>query len=124
MIAEGIRKCSKGGRRQWPLARRLFDPFRLDPPSSADHGRGPRGALASPSQLCPYASSAGRLILGWQIVRDLDEALRRIDEHVFPYAMVRQRLNRGTFIGKVLVIRRGWVDGRIMLILVREPVGV
>ncbi len=86
-------------------------------------------ASASASQLGPYASGAGRLILvvgSQKIVPDLDEALRRIDEHVFPYedAVVRRRLNMGTFLGKVLIIRREWVDGRITLILVREPVGV
>jgi len=86
-------------------------------------------ASASASQVGPYASGAGRLILvvgSQKIVPDLDEALRRIDEHVFPYedAVVRRRLNMGTFLGKVLIIRREWVDGRITLILVREPVGV
>jgi hypothetical protein len=86
-------------------------------------------ASASASQLGPYASGAGRLILivgSQKIVRDLDEALRRIDEEVFPYedAVVRKRLNMGTFLGKVLIIRREWVDGRITVILVREPVGV
>ena len=57
---------------------------------------------------------------------DLDGALRRIEEHVFPYedALVKQRLNRGIFMGKALIIRREWVDGRITVILVREPVGV
>jgi LUD domain len=84
---------------------------------------------ASASQLGAYASGAGRLILvvgSQKIVRDLDEAIRRIDEQVFPYedAMVRKRMNRGTFIGKVLIIRREWIDGRITVILVREPVGV
>lgn len=61
-----------------------------------------------------------------KIVPGLDEALRRIDEEVFPYedAMVRERLNMGTFIGKLLVIRREWVDGRMTVILVRQPVGV
>jgi hypothetical protein len=86
-------------------------------------------ASASASQLGPYASGAGRLILvvgSQKIVSDLDEALRRIDEHVFPYedAVVRRRLNMGTFLGKVLIIRREWIDGRITVILVREPVGV
>jgi hypothetical protein len=86
-------------------------------------------ASASASQLGPYASGAGRLILivgSQKIVRDLDDALRRIDEEVFPYedAVVRKRLNMGTFLGKVLIIRREWVDGRITVILVREPVGV
>jgi hypothetical protein len=84
---------------------------------------------ASSSQLGAYASGAGRLILvvgSQKIVRDLDQALERIDEEVFPYedALVRERLNVGTFIGKVLIIRREWVDGRVTVILVREPVGV
>ena len=40
-------------------------------------------ASGSASQLGPYASGAGRLILvgaSQKIVRDIDEALRRIDE--------------------------------------------
>ncbi|MGH7902667.1 MAG: LUD domain-containing protein [Candidatus Dormibacteraceae bacterium] len=86
-------------------------------------------ASASASQLGAYASGAGRLILvvgSQKIVRDLDEALRRIEETVFPYedAIVRERLNIGTFVGKVLIIRREFVDGRTTVILVREPVGV
>jgi hypothetical protein len=86
-------------------------------------------ASASASQLGPYASGAGRLILlvgSQKIVRDLDEAMRRIEETAFPYedALVRERMNISTFIGKVLIIRREWVDGRITVILVREPVGV
>ncbi len=53
-------------------------------------------ASATASQLGPYASGAGRLILvvgSQKIVTDLDEALRRIEQHVFPYedAMVRPR---------------------------------
>ena len=46
--------------------------------------------------------------------------------HVFPYAdaMVRERMNINTFIGKLLVIRREWVDGRVTVVLVRERVGV
>jgi hypothetical protein len=84
---------------------------------------------ASGSQLGPYASGAGKLILvvgSQKIVRDLDGALRRIDDHVLPYedARVRRQLNMGTFLGKVLIIRREWIDGRITVILVREPVGV
>jgi hypothetical protein len=86
-------------------------------------------ASATASQLGPYASGAGRLLLvvgSQKIVRDLDEALRRIEQHVFPYedAQVRARLNRGTFLGKVLIIRQEWIDGRVTVILVREPVGV
>jgi hypothetical protein len=86
-------------------------------------------ASATASQLGPYASGAGRLILvvgSQKIVSDLAEALRRIEQHVFPYedAMVRPRLPGGTFIGKILVIRREWLDRRTTVILVREPVGV
>jgi len=29
-----------------------------------------------------------------------------------------------TFIGKILIIRREWVEGRVTVILVREPVGI
>ncbi len=84
---------------------------------------------ASASQLGPYASGAGRVILvvgSQKIVRDLDEAMRRIETEVFPYedAMVRERLKISTFMGKILIIRREWVDGRMTVILVCEPVGV
>jgi hypothetical protein len=86
-------------------------------------------ASASSSQLGPYASGAGKLIIvagSQKIVRDLDQALRRIDEHVFPYedAAVHERMKIHTFVGKVLIIRREWIDGRITVILVHEPVGV
>jgi hypothetical protein len=84
---------------------------------------------ASASQLGPYASGAGRLILvvgSQKIVRDFDEAMRRIEQHVFPFedALVYERMKIHTFIGKILIIRREWVDGRITVVLVREPVGV
>jgi YkgG family uncharacterized protein len=84
---------------------------------------------ASSSQLGPYATGAGKLILvvgSQKIVRDFDEAMTRVEKHVFPFeeANVRQRLNISTFIGKILIIRREWIDGRITMILVREPVGV
>lgn len=86
-------------------------------------------ASATANQLGPYASGAGRLILivgSQKIVRDLDEAMLRIDKKVFPFedAMVRERVPTGTFVGKILIIRREWVDGRTTVILVREPVGV
>jgi hypothetical protein len=86
-------------------------------------------ASASASQLGPYAYGAGRLLLvigSQKIVRDLDEAWRRIEQYVFAYedAQVRARMNMGTFLGKVLIMRREWIDGRVTVILVREPVGV
>jgi hypothetical protein len=84
---------------------------------------------ASSSQLGPYAVGAGRLILvigSQKIVRDFDAAMRRIENHVFPYedALVYERMKIHTFVGKVLIIRREWVEGRVGVILVREPVGV
>lgn len=84
---------------------------------------------ASSSQIGPYAGGAGRLVLvvgSQKIVRDLDEAFDRIEKEVFPYedALVRERMKISTFIGKVLIIRREWVEGRVSVILVRDPVGV
>ncbi len=86
-------------------------------------------ASASSSQLGPYAVGAGKLILvigSQKVVRDLDEAMRRIERHVLPYedAQVLERMQIHTFIGKILIIRREWVEGRVTVILVREPVGV
>jgi hypothetical protein len=84
---------------------------------------------ATGSQLAPYAASAGKLILvvgSQKIVPDLESALRRIHEHVFPWedARVRETLGVGTLVGKILLIEREWVAGRTTVILVREPVGV
>lgn len=61
-----------------------------------------------------------------KIVRDLEQAMRRIEQKVFRYedALVRERMNISTFIGKLLIIRREWIDGRVTVILVREAVGV
>jgi hypothetical protein len=33
-------------------------------------------------------------------------------------------MNRGSFVGKVLLVEREWVDGRMTVILVREPIGI
>ena len=86
-------------------------------------------ASATGSQLAAFASGAGRLILvvgSQKIVPDLDAALRRIDEVVFPYedAQVLARLNVHTILEKVLIIYGEWTDGRTTVVLVREPVGV
>jgi redox-sensitive bicupin YhaK (pirin superfamily) len=59
-------------------------------------------ASASGSQLGPYASGAGKVILvvGTQkIVSDLDEALRRIDEYVFPLEDARAEAAYGVHSG-------------------------
>jgi hypothetical protein len=86
-------------------------------------------ASATGSQLGPYAAGAGRLILivGTQkIVPDLEAALQRIRDVVFPYenAQVRARLGLDTALEKVLIIYGEWQPGRTTVVLVREPVGV
>lgn len=86
-------------------------------------------ASASASQLGPYASTAGKVILvvgSQKIVPDLETALRRIREYVLPWedAQVRKIMNISSFVGKILIIEREWVDGRVTVILVRQPVGI
>ncbi len=86
-------------------------------------------ASATGSQLGPYSAGAGRLILvvgSQKIVPDLDAALRRINEVVFPWenAQVRERLGVDTVLEKVLLIYGEWRAGRTTVVLVREPVGV
>ena len=84
---------------------------------------------ATGNQLAGYAAGAGRVILvvgSQKIVPDLDAALRRIREVVFPYedARVRATLGVGTKLEKILLQIGEWVAGRTTVILVREPVGV
>ena len=86
-------------------------------------------ASATGSQLGPYSAGAGRLILvvgSQKIVPDLDAALRRINEVVFPWenAQVRERLGVDTILEKILLIYGEWLAGRTTVVLVREPVGV
>jgi hypothetical protein len=86
-------------------------------------------ASGTGSQLAAYAAGAGRLILivgSQKIVPDLDAALRRINDVVFPYedAQVVARLGVHTILEKVLIIYGEWTVGRTTVVLVREPVGV
>ena len=86
-------------------------------------------ASASASQLAGYAMGGGKLILvvgSQKIVPDLDAALKRIEEVVFPWedASVLERLKMHSFIGKILIIRREWSAGRTTVFLVRQPLGV
>jgi hypothetical protein len=86
-------------------------------------------ASATGSQLGPYVSGAGRVILvvgSQKIVPDLEAALRRIDEVVFPWenAQVRERLGVDTALEKILLIYGEWLAGRTTVVLVRKPVGV
>ncbi len=75
-------------------------------------------ASASSSQLGPYAST--------EIVPDLETALRRIRDYVLPWedSQVRKVMNIGSFVGKILLIEREWINGRMTVILVRKPIGI
>ncbi len=84
---------------------------------------------ATASQLGPYAGTAGKVILvvgSQKIVPDLEAALRRIREYVLPWedAQVRKTVPTGSFVGKILIIEREWVSGRMTVILVRKPIGI
>ena len=86
-------------------------------------------ASASSSQLGPYASTAGKVILvvgSQKIVPDLETALRRIRQYVLPWedAQVRKAMNIGSFVGKLLIVEREWVNSRMTVILVRKPIGI
>ena len=85
-------------------------------------------ASASGSQLGPYASGAGKVVLlvGTQkIVPGLEDALRRIDEYAFPLEDARAQAAYGVHSGvnKVLIINREWVPGRITVVLCGEALG-
>ena len=80
------------------------------------------------SQLGPYATGAGRVILvvGTQkIVADLEEGLRRIDEYAFPLEDARAQAAYGIHSGvnKVLIINREVTPCRITVVLVDEVLG-
>lgn len=85
-------------------------------------------ASASGSQIGPYASGAGKVILlvGMQkIVPGLEDALRRVDEYAFPLEDARAQAAYGVHSGvnKVLIINREWVPGRITVVLCDEALG-
>jgi hypothetical protein len=85
-------------------------------------------ASNSGSQLGPYASAAGSLILvigAQKIVTDLDEAMRRIYEHALPLESVRLRAIFGvdSHVSKILITNREAQPGRTTAILVREALG-
>jgi hypothetical protein len=80
------------------------------------------------SQLGPYVSGAGRVILvvGTQkIVSDLEEGLRRINEYAFPLEDARAQAAYGihSAVNKVLIINHEIVPGRITVVLVDEVLG-
>jgi YkgG family uncharacterized protein len=80
------------------------------------------------SQLGPYASGAGRVILvvGTQkIVSDLAQGLRRIDEYAFPLEDARAQAAYGihSAVNKVLIINREITPGRITVVFVDDVLG-
>lgn len=80
------------------------------------------------SQLGPYVSGAGRVILvvGTQkIVPDVEEGLRRIDDYAYPLEDARAQAAYGIHSGvsKVLIINREIVPGRITVVFVDEVLG-
>jgi len=80
------------------------------------------------SQLGPIASGAGRVILvvgAQKVVPDLTTAFRRIEEYALPTEDARMiaAYGRRSSIGKMLVLTREMVAGRISVILVRQAVG-
>jgi hypothetical protein len=85
-------------------------------------------ASMSGSQLGPYVSGAGRVILivGTQkIVSDLEEGLHRIEEYAYPLEDARAQAAYGirSAVNKVLVINREITPGRITVVLVDEVLG-
>jgi LUD domain len=80
------------------------------------------------SQLGPYVSGAGRVILvvGTQkIVSDLEEGLRRVTDYALPLEDARAQAAYGirSAVNKVLIINREVVPGRITVVLVDEVLG-
>jgi L-lactate utilization protein LutC len=84
-------------------------------------------ASGTGSQLAPYVNGAGKVILAvgsQKIVRDVEEALRRVREYSLPMEDARMKsIGRpGSLIGKILLLQ--WErPGRITVILIDEPVG-
>ena len=80
------------------------------------------------SQLGPYASGAGKVIwvVGAQkIVKDLNEGLRRIQEHTLPLEEqhMQELYKAGTSVNKILIVNREFRPNRITMIIVKEEVG-
>jgi hypothetical protein len=85
-------------------------------------------ASMSGSQLGPYASGAGRVILvvGTQkIVPNLEEGLRRVEEYALPLEDARAQAAYGisSAVNKVLIINREIVPDRITVVFVDEVLG-
>ncbi len=83
----------------------------------------------SGSQLGPYVSGAGKVILivgAQKVVKDVDSGLRRLREYVLPLERERVRRASGradTRLNSILIINGSVVRGRITVILVRQAIG-
>jgi len=80
------------------------------------------------SQLGPYASGAGKVIwvVGAQkLVKDFNEGLRRIYEHILPLEEehMQELYKAHTNVSKVLIVNKELRPDRITMIIVKEPLG-
>ncbi len=85
-------------------------------------------ASNSGSQLAPYAYSAANVIwvVGTQkIVKNLDEASKRIYEHSFPLEDERMKKAYGmpSGVNKILIVQKEIAPDRISVIFVKEKLG-
>jgi len=85
-------------------------------------------ASATGSQLGPYASGAGKVIwvVGAQkIVKDLNDGMRRLNEHVVPLEEehMQQLYKVSTSVNEMLIVNRATRPGRITMIIVKEELG-
>jgi hypothetical protein len=85
-------------------------------------------ASGSGSQLGPYAAGAEKVIwiVGSQkLVADFSDAMRRLELYSYPKEDVRMHefANRGSGIGKILIVNKEILPGRITIVIVRETIG-
>lgn len=85
-------------------------------------------ASNSGSQLGPYVFGAGKVIwvVGAQkLVKDLDEAMRRLEEYTIPLEEVhmQQLYNSHTNLSKLLIVNKEIRPDRITMIIVKEELG-
>lgn len=85
-------------------------------------------ASNSGSQLGAYAFGAGKLIwvIGTQkIVKDMDDAMKRIYEHSLPLEDARARKAYGvpSAVNKILILEKEIVPDRITVVFVKENMG-
>lgn len=83
-------------------------------------------ATGSRTGAMPFAAKKLILVVGAQkITKDLDEAMRRIREYVFPLENERamKAYGAGSMFGKWVILEREAMLGRIKVILVEEALG-